>query len=75
MTRFTVLVGVAGQSSAAVISALRRRIMTFPAELKRTLTWDRGAEMSLHRDIKRHTGVSSTSARLEVLGSAERTRT
>ena len=58
MTRFTVLVSVAGKSSAAVISALRRRIMTFPAELNRTLTWDRGSEMSLHRDFKRHTGVS-----------------
>ena len=45
MTQFTVLVGVPGKSSAAVIGALRRRIMTFPSELKRTLTWDRGSEM------------------------------
>jgi IS30 family transposase len=58
MTRFTVLIGVAGKSSAAVIGALCRRVMTFPADLRRTLTWDRDSEMSLHRDFKRRTGNS-----------------
>lgn len=57
MTRYSVLVRVVGKTSAAVINAIRRRIRSFPTELKRTLTWDRGSEMSLHAQFTRCTGI------------------
>ena len=47
-TRFTKLVKVAGKDTVSVVSGLSKQVRTLPAELRRTLTWDRGAEMAQH---------------------------
>ena len=48
-TRFTKLVKVDGKDTASVVTALTREIRTLPAELRRSLTWDRGTEMAAHK--------------------------
>ena len=48
-TRFTKLVRVEGKHTTTVVAALTREVRKLPAELRRTLTWDRGLEMSQHR--------------------------
>ena len=48
-TRFTMLVKVAGRDTRSVVSAIGRQVRRLPAELRRSLTWDRGKEMSDHR--------------------------
>jgi IS30 family transposase len=48
-SRFTMLVKVRGKDARTVEGALRRRVRTLPRELRRTLTWDRGLELALHK--------------------------
>jgi len=57
-TRFVMLVHMPGRHTAqdfhdAVIPVLN----TLPAQLKKTLTWDNGKEMAMHRDITFATGM------------------
>lgn len=56
-SRYTILVKLPGKDSATVIKALSRAIRTMPAELRLSLTWDRGPEMALHNRLKVATGV------------------
>jgi IS30 family transposase len=42
-TRFTKLVKVDGKDTASVVAGLSKQIVTLPSDLRRTLTWDRGA--------------------------------
>jgi IS30 family transposase len=56
-TRFAKLVKVAGKDTNSVVSALAREIRTLPAELRRTLTWDRGTEMAGHKSFSLATDV------------------
>ncbi len=56
-TRFTILVRLPGKQSAAVTSALGRRMNRLPASLKKSLTWDRGSEMTHHASFARQTGI------------------
>lgn len=48
-SRFTMLVKVGNKESETVVSALARHIRKLPAELRRSLTWDRGLEMARHK--------------------------
>jgi IS30 family transposase len=48
-SRFTMLVKVRGKDTASVVRALSRQVQKLPAELRRTLTWDRGMELSTHK--------------------------
>jgi len=48
-SRFTMLVKVQGKDTDSVVSALTAKIHTLPAELKRSLTWDRGHELAQHK--------------------------
>ena len=48
-SRYTVLVKVAGKDSKSVLEALVREVCKIPANLRKTLTWDRGSEMSQHK--------------------------
>ena len=48
-SRFTLLVKVAGKDTASVVTALSRQVRRLPAELRKSLTWDRGSEMAMHR--------------------------
>ena len=50
-SRFTMLVKVEGKDTASVVSALSKQVRTLPAELRKSLTWDRGLEMASHRNF------------------------
>jgi IS30 family transposase len=57
-TRYVLLAHLPGDHSApAVRDALAALISTLPAHLRRSLTWDQGAEMALHADLKIATGI------------------
>ena len=48
---------LAGHGAEAVRNAIARTITTLPEALRRSLTWDRGAEMSEHARLRIDTGV------------------
>jgi IS30 family transposase len=57
-TRFVVLVALpGGQSAHHVRDQLAARIVTLPAQLRRSLTWDQGKEMAEHVRFTVDTGV------------------
>jgi IS30 family transposase len=57
-TRYCQLVALAeGTQAEAVAEALKRSITTLPDQLRRSLTWDQGSEMSEHRRFSVETGV------------------
>jgi IS30 family transposase len=47
----------AGHGAEAVRDAITRTIITLPEELRRSLTWDQGAEMAQHDRLKIDAGV------------------
>jgi IS30 family transposase len=57
-SRFVMLVKIPGRkTSEEVTAALAAKIQDLPAELFRSLTWDRGLEMSEHAQFTIDTGV------------------
>ena len=48
-SRFCLLVKVPGKDTATVVAALIQHVGQLPAELRRSLTWDRGLEMAQHK--------------------------
>ena len=48
-TRYVMLVKVANKETQTVVSALIKQAKKLPAELYKSLTWDRGKELSDHR--------------------------
>ena len=48
---------LAGHGAEAVRDAIARGIMTLPVQLRRSLTWDQGAELSQHARLCIDTGV------------------
>ena len=48
-SRFTMLVKVNGKDTASVVTALTKQVRKLPAELRRSLTWDRGMELAEHK--------------------------
>jgi len=51
-TRFTMLVPLPdGKSAPAVAAALTPVIAGLPGALRRSLTWDQGSELTLHRQV------------------------
>jgi len=48
---------LAGHGAEAVRDAITRTIITLPEELRRSLTWDQGAEMAQHAGLKVDAGV------------------
>jgi IS30 family transposase len=48
-SRFVLLVRVPAADSASVVAALARRMRRLPANLRQSLTWDRGKEMAQHQ--------------------------
>ena len=48
---------LAGHGAEAVRDVIARTITTLPQELRRSLTWDQGAEMAQHARLKVDTGV------------------
>ena len=57
-TRYLQLVALPeGTGAIEVCDALKQSITTLPAQLRRSLTWDQGHEMSEHRRFSVETGV------------------
>lgn len=56
-SRFLMLVRLESKSAPYVSDALARHVGTLPAQLKRSLTWDRGSEMADHKRFTVDTGV------------------
>lgn len=48
---------LAGHGAAAVRDAIAKTIKTLPRQLRRSLTWDQGAEMAQHAQLKVDTGL------------------
>jgi IS30 family transposase len=49
---------LAGYGAVAMKNALAATINTLPEQLRRSVTWDRGKELSAHAAFKIETGVS-----------------
>jgi IS30 family transposase len=49
---------LAGHGAEAVRDAIAATIMTMPAQLRRSLTWDQGAEMAQHAQLRIDTGLA-----------------
>ena len=57
-TRYVLLLHLPdGRSPALVAAAMAKAIKTLPSELARSITWDQGKEMAMHRTITVKTGV------------------
>jgi IS30 family transposase len=50
-SRFLILVPLRGRDSLTVSEAIIAAVGPLPVSIKRSLTWDCGAEMALHKDI------------------------
>lgn len=50
-TRFVKLVRVDGKQADKVAKGIQREMLKLPAELRRSLTWDRGSELAHHKSI------------------------
>ena len=48
---------LAGHGAEAVRDAIVAQIATLPAELRRSLTWDQGAEMARHAELRLQAGI------------------
>lgn len=56
-SRFLMLVKIESKESVSVAAALAKKIRKLPAELRRSLTWDRGTEMAAHKQFTVATDV------------------
>jgi IS30 family transposase len=56
-SRFCTLVKVPSKDTATVVAALILHVRQLPAELRRSLTWDRGLEMAQHKTFTMATDV------------------
>ena len=56
-SRYVMLVKVDSKATGTVTKALAKTIRQLPAELRRSLTWDRGSEMAAHKDFTVATDV------------------
>jgi len=56
-TRYLMLVKLPTKQSTTVVKALSKRVLSLPVQLRRSLTWDRGAEMGEHKQFTVDTHV------------------
>lgn len=56
-SRFTMLVKVERKDTGTVVTALKKQVVKLPAELRKSLTWDRGPEMARHKEFSVATDV------------------
>jgi IS30 family transposase len=56
-SRYVMLVKLAARDSHTVVKALSRTVRRLPEDLRRSLTWDRGKELSNHKDFTVATDV------------------
>lgn len=57
-TRYLLLAKVAGKDTATVVDAIVDQVQTLPAQLRASLTWDRGMELAEHRRFTVATDVA-----------------
>ncbi len=58
VTHYGILVNLPGDHTATTVNtALTAVFAQLPGHLKRTLTWDQGAEMARHQELTKATGV------------------
>lgn len=57
-SRFTMLVKVGGKDANTVARALAKAAKKLPPTLRKSLTWDRGTEMAMHRDFAMATDLT-----------------
>jgi IS30 family transposase len=50
-SRFVMLVKIPNKEADGVARALAKKMRKLPAELRRSLTWDRGSELAAHKDF------------------------
>lgn len=50
-TRYVVLVRVRSKHTEEVVSALQREVIKLPKQLRQSLTWDRGKELTNHKEF------------------------
>ena len=57
-SRFVLLLHLGKDKSAPTVeAAMRKAIMSLPEELRRSITWDQGAEMARHREFSVATDI------------------
>jgi len=56
-TRYVMLVKVRSKHTEEVVTALKRVVGKLPIQLRRSLTWDRGKELSQHKDFSMATNM------------------
>jgi IS30 family transposase len=56
-SRFVILVKIANKQTHTVVSALIDQVLQLPIQLRKSLTWDRGTELTNHRDFTVATDV------------------
>ena len=57
-TRFVMVLRLEARTAEAVRDAMTRQVLTLPAALRRSLTWDQGSEMAEHLRFSVDTGVA-----------------
>ncbi len=57
-TRFVKLIHLSGQDSRALRDAIIDELASLPAQLRTSITWDQGTEMSRHQDITAALGTT-----------------
>lgn len=57
-TRYLMLVKVDGKDTSTVVDALAAHVQTLPAQLRASLTWDRGMELAEHKRFSIATDVA-----------------
>lgn len=57
-TRFLMLVKLGGKDTTSVVDALASHVQTLPAQLRASLTWDRGMELADHKRFSVATDVA-----------------
>jgi IS30 family transposase len=57
-SRFVMLVKVDSKDTVSVTKALAKQVRRLPAELRRSVTWDRGSEMAAHKEFTIATDVN-----------------
>ena len=50
-SRFVMLIKIDSKDTVSVTKAIAKKIRRLPTELRRSLTWDRGTEMTAHKDF------------------------
>jgi IS30 family transposase len=73
-TRYVMLAKVAGKDTQTVVNALIKQAKKLPKELYKSLTWDRGKELTDHRRFSMTTKSMSIFATRAARGSVGRTR-